>query len=72
MQQVDLTEKKAMIVIGGGITGLSSAITWVINHDTKKETVLLIEKESKTGGYVTSYNRKGYLFDTCQMIPNIS
>ncbi|NHJ49006.1 MAG: NAD(P)/FAD-dependent oxidoreductase [Asgard group archaeon] len=65
-------DKYSLIVIGGGITGLSSALTWAINHDTAKEPVLLIEKEPKTGGYVTSYERKGYLFDTCQMIPNIS
>lgn len=65
-------EKKSLIVIGGGITGLSTALTWAINHDVSLEPVLLIEKESKTGGYVTSYERQGFLFDTCQMIPNLS
>ena len=63
--------KYGLIVVGGGITGLSSALTWALNHDVKKEPVLLIEKEPKTGGYVTSYERGGFLFDTCQMIPNI-
>jgi all-trans-retinol 13,14-reductase len=69
-----LTDKKkyGLIVIGGGMTGLSTALTWAINHDVKNDPVLLIEKESKTGGYVTSYERDGFLFDTCQMIPNIS
>ncbi|MFX0005627.1 MAG: phytoene desaturase family protein [Promethearchaeota archaeon] len=69
-----MTDKKnyGLIVIGGGMTGLSTALTWAINHDVKKEPVLLIEKEPKTGGYVTSYERDGFLFDTCQMIPNIS
>jgi len=66
------TNKYGLIVIGGGITGLSSALTWALNHDVKKEPVLIIEKEPKTGGYVTSYERQGYLFDTCQMIPNIT
>ena len=64
--------KYGLIVVGGGMTGLSSALTWALNHDVKEEPVLLIEKEPKTGGYVTSYEREGFLFDTCQMIPNIS
>jgi len=72
MNQKPETNKKSLIVIGGGITGLSTALTWALNHDLKEESVLLIEKEPKTGGYVTSYERKGFLFDTCQMIPNIS
>jgi len=67
-----IKNKYSLIVIGGGITGLSSALTWALNHDVKKEPVLIIEKEPKTGGYVTSYDRQGYLFDTCQMIPNIT
>jgi phytoene dehydrogenase-like protein len=66
------TNKYGLIVVGGGITGLSSALTWALNHDVKENPVLLIEKEPKTGGYVTSYEREGFLFDTCQMIPNIS
>ena len=64
--------KYGLIVIGGGITGLSSALTWAMYHDVKEEPVLIIEKDAKTGGYVTSYERQGYVFDTCQMIPNIS
>lgn len=64
--------KYSLIVIGGGMTGLSTALTWVINHSVEENPVLLIEKEPKTGGYVTSYERDGFLFDTCQMIPNIS
>jgi all-trans-retinol 13,14-reductase len=69
-----MTDKKkyGLIVIGGGMTGLSTALAWVINHDVKNDPALLIEKEPKTGGYVTSYERDGFLFDTCQMIPNIS
>lgn len=65
-------KKYGLIVIGGGMTGLSTALTWALNHDLNKEPVLLIEKEPKTGGYVTSYEREGFLFDTCQMIPNLS
>ena len=66
------TDRMGLIVIGGGVSGLSAALTWALHHDVSKEPVLLIEKEPKTGGYVTSYERQGYLFDTCQMIPDIS
>ncbi len=72
MSQEAEKNKKTLIVIGGGITGLSTALTWALNHNIKKEPVLLIEKEPKTGGYVTSYEREGFIFDTCQMLPNIS
>jgi len=72
LNQNNKREKKSLIVIGAGMTGLSSALTWALNKDIEKEPVLLIEKESKTGGFVTSYERKGYIFDTCQMIPNIN
>lgn len=64
--------KKSLIVIGAGLTGLSTGLTWTLYHDVQSEPVLIIEKNSKTGGYVTSYQRQGYQFDTCQMIPNIS
>jgi phytoene dehydrogenase-like protein len=64
--------KKRLIVIGAGITGLSTGLTWAMYHDVASEPVLIIEKQPKTGGYVTSYERQGFQFDTCQMIPNIS
>jgi all-trans-retinol 13,14-reductase len=63
--------KKGLIVIGGGITGLSTGLTWALNQDVKESPVLIVEKEPKTGGYVTSYEREGFIFDTCQMLPNI-
>ena len=65
-------EKKSLLVIGAGLTGLSTGLTWTMYHDVKSEPVLIIEKQPKTGGYVTSYERQGFQFDTCQMIPNIS
>ena len=62
----------ALIIVGGGMSGLSAAISWARNNDVTEKPVLVLEKEPKTGGFVTSYERQGYLFDTCQMIPDMS
>ncbi|MFX1570339.1 MAG: phytoene desaturase family protein [Promethearchaeota archaeon] len=72
MNQENSSKKYKLIVIGAGMTGLSTAITWALNNNLEKDPVLLIEKQPKTGGFVTSYEREGFVFDTCQMIPNIS
>jgi phytoene dehydrogenase-like protein len=66
----DLT--KDLIIIGGGINGLSAGLAYALNCDMSKRKVLIIEKGPICGGYVTSYVRKGYHFDTCQMISNVS
>jgi len=63
-------QKVSLIVIGGGITGLSTAITWALNNPAMERPVLLIEKEPALGGYVTSFKRQNYLFDTVQIIPD--
>jgi all-trans-retinol 13,14-reductase len=65
-------EKVSLIVIGGGITGLSTALAWAKNNDASKKPVLLIEKEPAPGGYVTSFKREGFLFDIVQIIPDSS
>lgn len=72
MNQEKNSKKYKLIIIGAGMAGLSTGITWAINNDLDKDPVLLIEKQPKTGGFVTSYEREGFVFDTCQMIPNIS
>jgi phytoene dehydrogenase-like protein len=66
------SEKYGLIVIGGGITGLSTALGYALNEDLSQHPVLLLEKEPKVGGYVTSFKRKGFLFDTVQMIPDVT
>lgn len=66
------TEKVSLVVIGGGITGLSTALTWALNNNVNEKPVLLIEKEPVLGGYVTSFKREGFLFDIVQIIPDSS
>ena len=64
------SEKYSLIIIGGGITGLSCALAWVKNRDPSQYPVLLLEKQPIVGGMVTTFKRKGYSFDTAQLIPD--
>lgn len=66
-----MDNKKGLIIIGGGITGLSAGITWAKNVNVKQQPVTIFEKQPVVGGYVTSFKRKGYLFDTTQIIPDV-
>jgi phytoene dehydrogenase-like protein len=65
-------ERAALLVIGGGITGLSSALTWALHRDPAHAPVLLIEAQRVLGGCVASFRRQGFLFDTAQLIPDVS
>jgi phytoene dehydrogenase-like protein len=64
--------EKDLIIIGAGINGLSAGLAYALNNDLQKKHVLIVEKNPVSGGYVRSFERKGYRFDTCQMISNIS
>ncbi len=64
--------KKDLIIIGAGINGLSAGLAYALNNNVKKKEVLIVEKNPISGGYVTSFNRKGFSFDTCQMISNVT
>ena len=61
-----------LIIIGAGINGLSAGLAYALNNDLKQKKVLIVEKNPVVGGYVASFNRKGFQFDTCQMISNVS
>lgn len=61
-------EHYSLLIIGGGITGLTSAIAFAKNSDMNKENVLVLEQQNIVGGMVTSFRRKGFLFDTSQLI----
>ena len=52
---------KKIVIIGGGIAGLSAGIYGKLNgFDTE-----IIEMHSVTGGQCTAWDRKGYRFDYC-------
>ncbi|MBI5531260.1 MAG: NAD(P)/FAD-dependent oxidoreductase [Deltaproteobacteria bacterium] len=63
---------KPLVVIGGGMTGLSTALTWACHQDAHARPVIVLEKQPIVGGFVTSFRRKGFLFDTTQLVPDIS
>ena len=54
-------EKKKIIIIGGGVAGLSAGIFGQINgYDT-----VVLEKNPTPGGQCTGWNRKEYYIDGC-------
>jgi phytoene dehydrogenase-like protein len=53
--------KKKMLIIGGGVAGLSTGIYGQLN-DYETE---ILEMHSFAGGQCTAWKRKGYIFDYC-------
>jgi len=53
--------KKKIVIIGGGVAGLSAGIYAKLNNFD----VEIIEMHSITGGQCTAWDRKGYRFDYC-------
>ncbi len=58
-----------LIIIGCGLTGLSSGLMWLKNTTGMK--TLIVEKNNYPGGYSTTYERQGYAFETTQLFPDI-
>lgn len=61
-----------LIIVGGGISGLSTGLAWQRVYGNGNSDVVIFEKNKTVGGCVTSFARKGYVFDTTQIIPDIS
>jgi phytoene dehydrogenase-like protein len=59
----------ALIIIGAGLSGLSSGLMWLKNTTGMK--TLIIEKNNYPGGYSTAYEKEGYVFETTQLFPDI-
>ena len=54
-------KKYEVVIIGGGLGGLSCAATLA----KKGKTVLLLEKNPVLGGYQATYRRKGFIIEPC-------
>ncbi len=64
-----LSDHYDLIIIGGGISGLATGLLWQKNTEGKK--TLIVEKNSYTGGYSTSFRKGDYIFETTQLFPDI-
>jgi len=61
-----------IIIIGAGMSGLSTGLAWQKVYGPHNDDVLIVEKNPTVGGCVTSFARKGYIFDTTQIIPDVA
>lgn len=61
-----------IIIIGAGITGLSTGLAWTRVYSAHDHPALIIEKQPVPGGCVATFARKGYRFDTVQIIPDVT
>jgi len=69
---MDRRESYDLVIIGAGITGLSTGIAYKKIFPGKEHRVLVIEKQPVVGGCVSSFAREGFRFDTVQIIPDVS
>ena len=53
---------KNIVILGGGITGLS--LLWNLKkHHGKNASIALLEKTSRVGGWIRTLNKDGFLFE---------
>jgi len=70
---MNIVEKRyKAVIIGAGITGLSTGLAWTKVFDPATNPVLIIEQHTVPGGCVATFARQGYRFDTVQIIPDVS
>ena len=60
MQKLEVKEKYDVIVIGGGVSGLTSAALF----SRFGFSVCVVEMDARPGGYVAGFRRKDYRFDS--------
>lgn len=56
-----MKEEYDVVIIGGGIGGLTCGASLA----KEGQKVLVVEQASKPGGYATSYEKDGFIFDSC-------
>ncbi len=61
-----------LVVVGAGITGLSTALAWKKAYPGADNDVIVLERNPIVGGCVTTFAREGFRFDTTQIIPDVS
>lgn len=69
---MDENNQLDLIIIGAGLNGLTAGTAYLLGCEGRRNRVLLIEKNAVCGGYVASYAREQWLFETCQMTSDIS
>jgi all-trans-retinol 13,14-reductase len=70
---MNIVEKKyKAVIIGAGITGLSTGLALTKVFDPLSNPVLILEQHTVPGGCVATFARQGYRFDTVQIIPDVS
>jgi|APIni6443716594_1056825.scaffolds.fasta_scaffold28037_1 phytoene dehydrogenase-like protein len=62
-------ERYDLVIVGAGISGLSTALMWLKNTENKK--TLILDKNSYVGGYSTAFQKGDYIFETTQLFPDI-
>ena len=67
-----LKDEYKIVIIGAGISGLSTGMAFAKTYDLTENPALIIEKQKIPGGCVTTFARQGYRFDTVQIIPDVS
>ena len=67
-----MEETYKIIIIGAGMTGLSTGLAWAKIFPLESNPALIIEKNNTVGGCVSTFSRAGFRFDTVQIIPDVS
>lgn len=58
-----------LVIIGAGNSGLSTGLLWQKNRPD--DSVLIVEKEARPGGFITAYRKGDYVFETTQLFPDV-
>ena len=64
--------KYKVVIIGAGISGLSTGLSCLKTSASPDDRILIVEKQPVPGGCIATYAREGYRFDTVQIIPDVS